>query len=49
MEVKLSYQEDSTTLQYFALESDVYWTVHHCDSWRIKNQLDVTCYIYFTS
>ena len=24
--------------------SDVYWTVHHCDSWRIKNQLDVTCY-----
>ena len=30
-------------------QSDVYWTVHHCDSWRIKNQLDVTCYIYFTS
>jgi len=26
--------------------SDVYWTVHH-DSWRIKNQLDVNCYIYF--
>ena len=25
----------------------VYWTVHHCDSWRIKEQLDVTC--YFTS
>jgi len=24
--------------------SDVYWTVHHCDSWRIKDQLDVTCY-----
>ena len=22
----------------------VYWTVHHCDSWRIKEQLDVTCY-----
>ena len=22
----------------------VYWTVHHCDSWRIKDQLDVTCY-----
>jgi len=24
--------------------SYVYWTVHHCDSWRIKGQLDVTCY-----
>ena len=22
----------------------VYRTVHHCDSWRIKDQLDVTCY-----
>jgi hypothetical protein len=22
----------------------VYWTAHHCDSWRIKDQLDVTCY-----
>ena len=22
----------------------VYWTLHHCDSWRIKDQLDVTCY-----
>jgi len=22
----------------------VYWTVHHCDSWRIKDQLYVTCY-----
>jgi len=21
-----------------------YWIVHHCDSWRIKDQLDVTCY-----
>jgi len=26
------------------MESYVYWTVHHCDSWRIKDQLDVTCY-----
>jgi len=24
------------------MESDVYWTVHHCDNWRIKNQLDAT-------
>ena len=22
----------------------VYWTVHHCDSWRIRDQLDVTFY-----
>jgi hypothetical protein len=22
----------------------VYWTVHHCNSWRMKDQLDVTCY-----
>jgi hypothetical protein len=32
---------------YFELkrtESNVYWTVHHCNSWRIKEQLDVTCY-----
>ena len=28
-------------------ESNVYWTVHHCNSWRIKNQLDVTCYFYY--
>ena len=25
-------------------ESYVYWTVHHCVNWRIKDQLDVTCY-----
>ena len=25
-------------------ESNVYWTVHHCNSWRMKDQLDVTCY-----
>ena len=23
---------------------DVYWTVHHCDYGRIKNQLDATFY-----
>ena len=23
---------------------DFYWTVHHCDNWRIKNQTDATCY-----
>ena len=26
------------------LESNVYWTAHHCNSWRMKDQLDVTCY-----
>jgi hypothetical protein len=24
--------------------TDVYWTLRHCDNWRIKNQLDATCY-----
>jgi len=24
--------------------SNVYWTVHHCNSWWMKDQLDVTCY-----
>ena len=27
-----------------AAESNVYWTVHHCNSWRMKDQLDITCY-----
>ena len=27
----------------------VYWTVHHCNSWRIKDQLDVTCYFISSS
>jgi len=27
-------------------ESYVYWTVHHCDSWRVKVQFDVTCYFF---
>jgi len=25
-------------------QSDIYWTVNHCDNWRIRNQLDATCY-----
>ena len=25
-------------------ESNVYWTVHHCNSWGMKTQLDITCY-----
>ena len=26
------------------LASNIYWTVHHCNSWRMKDLLDVTCY-----
>ena len=26
------------------VESNFYWTIHHYNSWRMKNQLDVTCY-----
>jgi hypothetical protein len=26
------------------IQSNVYWTVHHCNSWRMEDQLDVTCY-----
>ena len=25
-------------------EFNVYWTVHHCNSCRMKDQIDVTCY-----
>ena len=32
------------TKSYIFIKSYVYWTVHHCDSWRIRDQLDVTCY-----
>ena len=28
--------------------SNVYWTVHYCNDWRMKDQLDVTCYFFFT-
>jgi len=26
------------------VSSDVCWTVHHCDNWRIRDQLDATFY-----
>jgi len=32
------------TVQSPSSDSDVYWTVHHCDDWRIRNQLDATYY-----
>ena len=28
-----------------SIDSYVYWTLHPCDCWRIKDQLDVTCYV----
>ena len=31
-------------LKLIISESNVYWTVHHCNSWRMKDQIDVTCY-----
>jgi len=31
-----------TLIEWFGY--DVYWTVHHCDNWRIKNQLDAIYY-----
>ena len=38
----------SSSTKLFMPESNVYWTVHHCNSWRMKDQLDVTCCLYFT-
>ena len=32
-------------INYDISESNVYWTVHHCNSWGMKNKLDVTCYL----
>ena len=29
---------------YIYIYVNVYWTVHHCDSWRIRVQLNVTSY-----
>ena len=24
-------------------DSYIYWTVHHCNTWRMEDQIDVTC------
>jgi len=29
---------------YDIYRADVYWAVHHCDNWRIKNHLDASYY-----
>ena len=44
---RISGQVDNTFTAsdpHIWLKSYVYWTVHHCDSWRIRDQLYVTCY-----
>ena len=42
----LSLKRNFKILNYLlnATKSNVYWTVHHCNRWRMKDQLDVTCY-----
>jgi len=45
--IAFSHPTDSDVdmkLTMFGCESYVYWTVHRCDSWRIKDQLDVIYY-----
>ena len=37
-------QVTQNTYTKYSGRSNVYWTVHHCNSWRIRGQLDVTCY-----
>ena len=34
----------SGSLLWIQYKLNVYWTVHHCNSWRMKDQLDATCY-----
>jgi len=36
----------SEILHHFIVSANLknYWTVFHCDNWRIKNQSDDTCY-----
>ena len=36
---------EMTVMLDFKIESYVYWTVHHLDSWIKRDQLDVTCFI----
>jgi len=41
----LAHSVGTTSLvNKFLFFFNVYWTVHHCDSWRIRDQLDVTGY-----
>ena len=41
---KFCLRSMSNKFQRNVYESYVYWTVHHYDSWRIKDQFDVTCF-----
>ena len=44
----INYTYIDIILFYIYIYINIYWTVHHCNSWGIRNQLDVTCYIYCT-
>ena len=54
-EERLFHQNISTLIEFVPLcswnnpnitsSSNVYWTMHHCNGWRMKDQLDVTCYL----
>ena len=47
LDVAVKLQWRSRISHYLVIDgyaSYVYRTMHHCDSWRIKDQLDVTCY-----
>ena len=49
----LLQHSDYLCISYFYFKDSIFWCLLNraslCDSWRIKNQLDVICYIYFTS
>ena len=40
----LNLNSTASFTNYLIFQSNVYWNVHHCNSWRMKDQLDVTCY-----
>jgi len=40
----VAFHNFANTLKNCTGKSYVYWIVHHCDSWRIRDQLDVTIY-----
>ena len=45
--LRLERQNFHETLVKNFTGSCVYWTLHHRDSWRINDHLDVTCYFHF--
>ena len=43
--IYISKENYQNHYKYHTKGSNVYWTLHHCNSWRMKDQLDVTCYL----